>query len=274
VSELLYHYTTASGFHGIIKSGELHATDTRYMNDESEQSYARGLLLELKGKDNLRRYPNWANPYDTIRPTPVYAVSFCADGDLLSQWRGYGDENGLSIGFEPAPLLDHVPTPAVPWHGFAEWFRIEVTYSRRRQLAAIRKALNLWHKRILEPDAAVGHALGIAHDALTKALLTCKDEAFKEENETRLVQLDEEWRQATRYRVSDRYGLVPYSPLKAGFASSVKTKKAIFDIREIVVGPTQYPDLAVDAVRGFLASSGYGVAQIQVHKSRIPLRPA
>jgi hypothetical protein len=38
------------------------------------------------------------------QPKPIdnFAISFCDDGDLLSQWRGYGSfGSGYAIGFEP-----------------------------------------------------------------------------------------------------------------------------------------------------------------------------
>ncbi|MCT4574068.1 DUF2971 domain-containing protein, partial [Bacillus thuringiensis] len=37
---------------------------------------------------------------------PSYVVSFCGDGDLLSQWRGYSGSGGFAIGFDAAALME------------------------------------------------------------------------------------------------------------------------------------------------------------------------
>jgi hypothetical protein len=34
------------------------------------------------------------------RVMQIFVVSFCPDGDLLSQWRGYGQSGGYAIGFD------------------------------------------------------------------------------------------------------------------------------------------------------------------------------
>jgi hypothetical protein len=67
---LLYHYTTAEGFLGIVNSGSLRGTSIRCMNDPAETRYgqlagylkvelrkAGGALLSLDGAKGLRECP-------------------------------------------------------------------------------------------------------------------------------------------------------------------------------------------------------------------------
>ena len=116
--KLRYHYTDATGLIGILTSHRLWATDTRFLNDPSEGRFLPEKLLALMaGKvgglsarerdviDAIRR--NLASPRDT---SSTFSVSFCADGDLLSQWRGYGSfGTGYAIGLDlhdgPPPQL-------------------------------------------------------------------------------------------------------------------------------------------------------------------------
>jgi hypothetical protein len=82
----------------------------------------------LCGFANWRSKKQCANPSQassTTTPTlgdfwgssePGSIVSFCENGDLLSQWRAYGAKgSGYSLGFEPSaltrnPLGDHFPS--------------------------------------------------------------------------------------------------------------------------------------------------------------------
>src|SRR4030095_10743470 len=104
--EILYHYTTAHGLLGILQSGELWASNSRWMNDPSEILYAsqplrrvaldeisvckRQFEHDFKGLEQC--ITNWLDDYENN--ARVYVSCFCKDGDLLSQWRGYGAYGG------------------------------------------------------------------------------------------------------------------------------------------------------------------------------------
>lgn len=106
--DIVFHYTTLSGLIGILGSDEilLWASHIRFMNDSEEFAYAVRLLGAMSKADPGER-EGWQRDYlraglrwiRTKKNVQVYACSFCRNGDLLSQWRGYGINNGYSIGF-------------------------------------------------------------------------------------------------------------------------------------------------------------------------------
>jgi Protein of unknown function (DUF2971) len=128
--DFLYHYTSQDGLLGIIESGSLWATAISYLNDAMEFALPLGLIRdrlfdELQSremqaahfaktdparasranqrKDRARVFSRFVTPLDTR--SPLCVTCFCANGDLLSQWRGYaGDGYGFSLGFIPSIL--------------------------------------------------------------------------------------------------------------------------------------------------------------------------
>jgi len=110
----LFHYTTVSGFNGILGDNCLRTTDTRYLNDMEE--YRHGVTLfqeELKNvvarkqeHDFLIKHPECVedllNVETRLDGKHTYCVSFTENGNLLSQWRGYASNGGhpLSVACE------------------------------------------------------------------------------------------------------------------------------------------------------------------------------
>jgi hypothetical protein len=104
----LYHYTMLSALEGIVKDKCLWASDVQYMNDASEFTYARDLIdREMQKIRSLRRNRKLFEPFHGIKrladpfefkygPTP-YIACFCEADDLLSQWRGYGPSDSVSL---------------------------------------------------------------------------------------------------------------------------------------------------------------------------------
>ena len=76
----LFHYTTIEVFHKIIDNCEFWAHNTRFSNDYSEERAISEKILKEKKYigDN-------------------YFICLCNNGDLLSQWRGYCSNGGVSI---------------------------------------------------------------------------------------------------------------------------------------------------------------------------------
>lgn len=143
---MLWHYTTAAGLDGILKSQQLWATDFRYLNDAEELRgfFERKLpCLIYKGIDegickiaHLPRYQEMlkdAGGDDNIRKDlfewlhdsmtnvtlklNVYVTSFCystvdaeLENGLLSQWRGYGHDGGYAIIFDTKGLSNLLET--------------------------------------------------------------------------------------------------------------------------------------------------------------------
>jgi hypothetical protein len=144
VPTMLYHYTTAAGLMGILNSHRLWATNARFLNDpteiryalkvvsdtmrENEQPYKEALKAEptltvpdiaaaLSGR-KIPRIESWAKDLLEVfdHQREVYVTSFCEQGDLLSQWRGYAAGGGYAIGVSAREIWQPVnarPGPPV-----------------------------------------------------------------------------------------------------------------------------------------------------------------
>jgi Protein of unknown function (DUF2971) len=112
---VLYHYTTVDALLSIVQRNALWATHIRYMNDTSEQNVLwdrlrMTALSRLENADDTNR--EWLaevlRATEAPQQTDVFAVSFSEDGgNRLSQWRGYSQGRGVSIGFKSYELQQY-----------------------------------------------------------------------------------------------------------------------------------------------------------------------
>lgn len=112
--ERLYHYTSFSGLLGIVGSRSLWASDIRYMNDSAELKHTADLIrAEINRRIGtghgphrlLNQFLDWFT-YRITNGHMLFAASFRASGNLLSQWRGYSRlGKGVSLGFSPDYIL-------------------------------------------------------------------------------------------------------------------------------------------------------------------------
>lgn len=135
----LFHYTTWEGLKGIVESNTLFATHARFLNDSSELYQAAEPLIQLLmpsvGKlidcisqkelvqSEIIRYGgldqysynlthHCVDSFYRLAGPDFYICSFFGTSDkpyiekngLLSQWRGYGGEQGFAIEFETSKL--------------------------------------------------------------------------------------------------------------------------------------------------------------------------
>ncbi len=109
----LYHYTSFSGLLGIVGGTTLRASDVRYMNDSAELSHTLQLMRHhvtqriIEGTDKpalLNQLLEWLS-HQVVNGPLLFGASFRANGNLLSQWRGYSIHGkGVSLGFSPAHI--------------------------------------------------------------------------------------------------------------------------------------------------------------------------
>jgi hypothetical protein len=114
-TETLYHYTSLSGVLGIVDSGQLRASDIRFMNDSAELRHTLDLLRDqvtrriVAGTDSpnlLNRLLQWLS-HRMVSGPMLFGASFRANGNLLSQWWGYSAHGkGVSLGFNPGVILE------------------------------------------------------------------------------------------------------------------------------------------------------------------------
>ena len=108
-THMIYHYTSASGFLGIIRQGSLWASEASSLNDVAEidqgwETIER--LLQEKAKsdarDKLLAVPEWARRSQA----EVFLLSASSRRDDANQWQNYADHGrGYAVGLNPRALL-------------------------------------------------------------------------------------------------------------------------------------------------------------------------
>lgn len=245
----LYHYTTAEGLYGILRTRTIWATQFDFLNDRSEFSYAFEILKERltaqAGTEASARLIPGLDSWWSKTP-PHYISSFCEDSDLLSQWRGYGRTNdGYAIGFKSGNLSKRGPD------------LVQLIYPRAEQSrfldslfgVAVRASVDLDHAgQLTLVAAAAGYTL--------MHLYRFKHELFSGEREWRLVGRPND-ATAVRFRAAGGH-FVPYIeiPVEAD------------DIEIVVQGAGAYRSGNKEAIECFAQSCGFAPTVIG---SRVPL---
>ena len=241
---VLYHYTHASGFLGILERRCLFASDVWFLNDASEVRYAQMRMAE-RVREHLGPDQPWLQELlDVSEAKPgwlddVFVTSFCEEPDLLSQWRSYA-AGGFAIGFAAdglAALGDGQGAPRL----------VPVDYgadSGRRRL-----------RGLFEQLADGGPYSGEERERLARTVLLpemarVKEPSFSEEKEWRLLVIEER-PERILFRIGAS-GVVPYVEVAMPEPTPV---------REIVIGPAPDQLLHRRGVEQLLARRGYrGVA--------------
>ena len=278
---LLYHYTDAAGLLGIVSTNRLWATDVDFLNDPSE-----GTLFPKRLLENMRQKPGGLSALETeiidlieaelakhTTDSRTFSVSFCGEGDLLSQWRGYGSfGSGYAIGFDP----EHIVHPQLGR-------LIEVQYGVEGLEDIALDLLSIY----VEASPKWGNMLC---DETTRVLLFLslgfKDSTYSEERETRiLTQASDQatdWKRDVaplrfRTRGSDivPYISLPAKPFISDGNQNVETLKAgehpsPLPIRRIVTGPGVDYSRAKTSLERLLKVQGY--EDVDVIPSAVPFR--
>lgn len=82
-NDILYHYTSIDKLFSILDGDSFWASRSRFSNDSTED--------KVMGQEWISEQQYYGDNY---------IISFCEDGDILSQWRGYCYKGGASIGLK------------------------------------------------------------------------------------------------------------------------------------------------------------------------------
>jgi len=294
--EVLYHYTTQTGFLGIIQSKTIWATDMRYLNDKREYLVALERLKERV--TTLAESAEAGSPpaiflakvhqrLANIWGWPFFVASFSEDGDLLSQWRGYGQGGGYALGIRGEFLAEGLRA--------RDWTLASCLYDGTEHGALIDRILIASIDMLKDPDSeepieerveykplhegdprpsfdlealfpmpkTTPHWMKDAMVALWRAFSRngprIKDEAFREEKEWRAISSNE------------TYGLVKVRP-GAGVMRPyilVSLDRAM-SLAEVVVGPSAHQELSKHAAE--CALQQHQVYCERVRLSKVPYR--
>jgi hypothetical protein len=184
----LYHYTDAASLISIAKTQELWATNGVFMNDQTEVTHAANLLSRLLEEEDEAAASTNSGPDVAVRHllqyvhnfVEIYVISFCADGDLLSQWRGYGASGGYAIEFSGNGLVALGP---------GRLRLVQVQYDEETQLGQLRELLHSWRSilaSISSEELGWSKAAALLAQVFGVLAISFKNDAFAEEREWRL----------------------------------------------------------------------------------------
>lgn len=112
--DIVYHYTDAQGFKGVVEKAAVWATDFRYLNDSRELIYTWSAFVErleqlaVQPSEYSEAYRaqlealRLMNARDLMQfDDAVFVACFSELPDALSQWTRYGKHgHGLALGFD------------------------------------------------------------------------------------------------------------------------------------------------------------------------------
>jgi hypothetical protein len=285
--ERLFHYTNADGLLGILSSRKFWATHMKYLNDSSELSYGSALVADRIANlaKQYESVPQWKAFLDLAHMNrnafegflEAYAICFCTEGDLLSQWRGYGSSGGgYSIGLQPIPTNQPVTTARAISTETRPFLR-KVIYDPEKQRELVDIAIvevssivvRYWEKqRSKEAKVLLFEScVSALRDMLVNYLICLKNAVFEEEAEWRYVIVrPQKSSEGPPKKFRARSGaIVPY--LEVDLFTQPHGEVRISDI---YCGPILHPELSVVALEDALATMKY--ENVTVHRSSIPIR--
>ncbi len=273
--DTLYHYTSLTGLLGIVGSGELRASDVRYMNDSAELRHTLDLLSSqvtqriVAGVDNptlLKQLLEWLS-HRVVSGSLLMGASFRANGNLLSQWRGYSVHGkGVSLGFDPEHILQCA--------GRQQFQVGRCLYDPAEQAALVEQIIDAVEQLAEQqgPDEAAGRApswhrvFEQLEGDLLRIAAVLKHPAFAEEQEWRLVSplITRSHEHPVRFREGHTM-LVPY------YAFDLGGDTGSMQLEHVYLGPTNNIDLSMHSLQLYLQSCGVTPAR-GISYCQIPFR--
>jgi len=283
--QYLFHYTNAQGLLGMLQSNRIWATNCRFMNDPTEIAYGIHLVREISQSVWPKKdTKGWSELKDILslrlkrfEKSKVYIACFCAAGDLLSQWRGYGAVGGgYSIGFsareigvERLNFREPVPPKAI---------LRKVIYDRRTQERLITDWLRgvsvLEQARLKNPSGPAVQSFmylwGNFNTYLCEFLICFKDTAYREEQEWRVIQFGTV-KEVDVLKASFRTGgahAIPYVELDFTLVKGPYRGKLPAQL--IRYGPTLDPLVTERSLRLLCEACGYTERHLTIKRSGVP----
>lgn len=313
MSRKVYHYCSLETFIAIISSKCLRLSDLSKSNDYMERKWIMNILEEALDKSfkdegiiiNLREkywYEDNVNNhiecllemlrYDVTHSS--YITCFSRKGDLLSQWRAYGDDGrGVSIGFD-SKMLYKVDSRK------NEIYIEDVLYDKEKQIEEIHFAVYnalTYMKDLFEQNTArvsddFNKYFIEEFDAFCEvicdelAILSCymKNPAFKEEDEVRIfyaptISVDEPELIQEQFSKTSRFNNYVLKPINfyarkdqiigySDLSFEKLTQRGI--ISEIIIGPSSRVN--EDDIYYLLTKFGYNSNDISIKQSEASYR--
>lgn len=303
-SNLLYHFTNASGLKGIVQNGSLWFSDVRYLNDMSEVSHGVGVVSDIvrkkinKFSDIGQTQQMLEQVVDYLQPGSAqgfdidfYAASFCTSGDLLSQWREYAGGAGYAVGLalrHDTTRIDNEDISIRRKNGLRSLSDIS---DREGANVAQQRIAKNWsppflRRVIYDPDkqrslvesvvdkfvrAANAQGGSFIKPSLALSLIlyefciSFKHPSFREEKEWRLVIPVSTERDTVSFRTGATT-LIPFTERRL-----IDTSDYEFPFHHLVIGPMRHQEEAEESARLFLYKNGFDIYADTTSKSNTPM---
>lgn len=289
----IFHYTDTNALLKIIENKEFWITDSNFLNDSSETVYINNILSEVcsdfKLTDEFMKKLNIYCKKTINQKEKRYMISFSTDKDSLTLWSEFSGFYGCCIEFEINKLRSIFDSFIENNHNkcFVEG---KVIYDRSKQKELL---INMFERNInsIKDDYHIRNKIEINelfnnyeennNEAIIKNLyysllgelkyyaLFFKDECFKNENEYRIVFVDDGTKKTSSdelYFREKNGSIIPYIKM------SLSNKENVLPIKSILVGSKNNSDISIDGVKYFLKKYNYNLSEITVSKSKITLR--
>ena len=289
--ETIFHYTDFQGLIGILKNQSLFATNINFLNDTKEFNHGIELLesifnSQITNEETEGIFNHLRSDVKTIYSLDRYVTCFSKNGDLLSQWRSYGNQgNGIAIGFEPREIENSLDE-------FVNG--INIIYDESFQKSIIQEYIKI-SLDYFESNKELFDWSGFDYDFLVSrsileflegVLAGFKHPSFLEEQEFRIEynidgSINKPHDKKLYFRNSNNL-VIPYIKLFSKFAKSevneidelddfIKMKLGeMLPIKEIILGPSLDYEMNRLAIEMLLNKSGY--KGIKIKPSKIPYR--
>lgn len=264
----IYHYTDLNGLKGIVESNTLWATNIYFLNDREE--FYHGYKCFLNALDYIDKpyyidgmrelVQSMLDHFIKNEGQHIYSISFCSIADQLSQWRGYGRQQGVCVEFDEHELAD------VLEHHNYDMSNENVIYTQENSTVEARDELN----RLISIDGPGSST--IRTDAFDRSIYLqflmkkyipfFKNSGFSEEKEYRFVFTASGEIPEVHFRVSGG-GYVPYIVLSP--RDNIK-----LPIKKVTIGPSGNVEEVQSGIRFLLDYKGY--KGVVVERSKIPYR--
>ena len=271
----IFHYSDISSFVGMLENNELWVSNSNFLNDPSEVSYANTIfkseLNNFSGEDEkyFERLEKWI--FGVSECHDKFILSLSVNNNSLNLWERYANGKGCCLHFDFDRLIEQLkgfrmPETPKQYDGY-----FVILYSYEKQKKIMNELLNKYLK--FQKNNPYSSPIDTEDTANTASeiysfLHHLKHEAYKDEEEVRCVfslpnrngcTIEEYWKNNINFRTRENK-IIPYIKLGIDFKKILKA---------ISLGPlsTEIDKLGVE---DYLYSKGF--RNIPVDISNIPYR--
>ena len=300
IPKVLYHYTCIDAFISIMQNRNFWISNIRYMNDSQEFINGKTIFKNVIQRRLQKESPkvtkfllkllnlcenDTSNGFLKINSKDIFSLSFCTDGDILTQWQCYGNE-GISIGFyndfssiDRITFMDEnqyneeikeIPPNEMKPHDELIFFVRKVIYNDEEKKQIFNQIIDVGIKSIEKFNGTIEDlCIDEISDVLFYYFAIMKDEHFSHEQEIRFLHFTEKDDQKIHFRKKGKI-ILPYLKQKILNANCRPHDK--FPVSDIVIAPGSCQEFVAESVKYFLAKSGYEYLVDKVRTSKITYR--